>query len=196
MMVSINLFSKLDIFILAPFKQVNTNKNTSQEQEKVQYKSSTKTNSAYFWYSIIKFKTFWRKRSRIWRISKNNWHSNSNWWSKGCWCNDSCKYANAKRSIECLWKSKIYWHLNVARGPVVVSKDLADALNNDVIAGACIDVFDKEPPLDLNDPLLNCKNTLVTPHVAFATKQSMSLCAEIVFENLRAWMEEGKSNIL
>ncbi|NMA65958.1 MAG: hydroxyacid dehydrogenase, partial [Clostridiaceae bacterium] len=65
--------------------------------------------------------------------------------------------------------------VNLARGPVVVAKDLMDALNNDVIAGAGIDVFDREPPLDADEPLLNAKNTIVTPHIAFATKESMSL---------------------
>ena len=77
--------------------------------------------------------------------------------------------------------------INVARGPVVVAKDLADALNNGVIAGAGIDVFDKEPPLDESEPLLHAKNCLLTPHVAFATKESMTLRAQIVFDNLQAW---------
>lgn len=86
--------------------------------------------------------------------------------------------------------------VNVARGPVVVTKDLADALNNGVIAGAAIDVFDKEPPLDLSEPLLNCKNCLVTPHVAFASQQSMSLRAEIVFDNLAAWMNGQQKNVI
>ncbi len=86
--------------------------------------------------------------------------------------------------------------INLARGPVVVTKDLADALNNDLIAGAAIDVFDKEPPLDADEPLLHAKNTIVTPHIAFATKESMSLRANIVFENLRAWMNGDPKNIV
>lgn len=86
--------------------------------------------------------------------------------------------------------------VNVARGPVVVAKDLADALNNGVIAGAAIDVFDKEPPLDLSEPLLNCKNCLVAPHVAFASQQSMSLRAEIVFDNLAAWINGQQKNVI
>lgn len=86
--------------------------------------------------------------------------------------------------------------INVARGPVVVAQDLADALNNGVIAAAGIDVFDKEPPLDMTEPLLNCKNCLVTPHVAFATEESMSLRAEIVFDNLASWMKGEQKNII
>lgn len=86
--------------------------------------------------------------------------------------------------------------VNVARGPVVVEKDLAAALENGVIAGAAIDVFDKEPPLDTASPILHVPNCLVTPHVAFATQQSMSLRAEIVFDNLAKWMEGHQINTI
>ena len=86
--------------------------------------------------------------------------------------------------------------VNVARGPVVVEKYLAAALENGVIAGAAIDVFDKEPPLDTASPILHAPNCLVTPHVAFATQQSMSLRAEIVFDNLAKWMEGHQINVI
>lgn len=86
--------------------------------------------------------------------------------------------------------------VNVARGPVVVEKDLAAALENGVIAGAAIDVFDKEPPLNTASPILHAPNCLVTPHVAFATQQSMSLRAEIVFDNLAKWMEGHQINVI
>ena len=86
--------------------------------------------------------------------------------------------------------------VNVARGPVVAEKDLAVALENGVIAGAAIDVFDKEPPLDTASPILHAPNCLVTPHVAFATQQSMSLRAEIVFDNLAKWMEGHQINVI
>ena len=86
--------------------------------------------------------------------------------------------------------------INMARGPVVVARDLADALNDGVIAGAGIDVFDREPPLDASEPLLSAKNTIVTPHVAFATEESMLLRAQIVFANLQAWMEGHPQNVV
>lgn len=86
--------------------------------------------------------------------------------------------------------------VNVARGPVVVEKDLVASLENGVIAGAAIDVFDKEPPLDTASPILHAPNCLVTPHVAFATQQSMSLRAEIVFENLAQWMDGHPINVI
>ncbi len=86
--------------------------------------------------------------------------------------------------------------INVARGPVVVARDLAEALDQGVIAGAGIDVFDSEPPLPEWEPLLRCKNALLTPHMAFATEQSMARRAEIVFSNLEAWLAGGQENIV
>lgn len=78
--------------------------------------------------------------------------------------------------------------INVARGPVVDSVALAEALNSGRIAGAGIDVFEKEPPLDPAHPLLNARNCVVTPHVAFASAESMNLRADIVFENLNRFL--------
>ncbi len=86
--------------------------------------------------------------------------------------------------------------INLARGPVVVSRDLADALNSGVIAGAAIDVFDKEPPLNADEPLLAAKNTILTPHIAFASEESMSIRAEIVFDNLRHFLDGDPINLV
>lgn len=111
-----------------------------------------------------------------------------------CPLNDSTRGMINAEKIALMKKSAIL--INVARGPVVVAQDLADALNNGIIAAAGIDVFDKEPPLDLSEPLLNCKNCLVTPHVAFASKESMILRAGIVFDNLASWMEGNQKNVI
>lgn len=81
--------------------------------------------------------------------------------------------------------------INTARGPVVDSEALAEALNKGKLAGACVDVFEKEPPVEKTHPLFHTKNILVTPHVAFATKEAMVKRAHIAFENVRAW-ENGK----
>ncbi len=86
--------------------------------------------------------------------------------------------------------------INAARGPVVDEVALAEALRRGSIGGACLDVFATEPPLDPAAPLLNAPHTLVTPHVAFATQESMSLRAEIVFDNLRAWMDGQQQNVV
>ena len=86
--------------------------------------------------------------------------------------------------------------INTARGAVVDSKALAEALNEGKIAAAGIDVFETEPPLDVNHPLLTAKNTLVTPHIAFATKESMLLRAEIVFDVLDAYLKGERKNVI
>lgn len=111
-----------------------------------------------------------------------------------CPLNDSTRGMIGKEQLEMMKNSSIL--INVARGGVVVSEDLADALNRGVIAAAGIDVFDQEPPLNENDPLLTCRNCLVTPHVAFATEESMTLRAEIVFDNLAAWLDGKQKNII
>jgi D-3-phosphoglycerate dehydrogenase len=55
--------------------------------------------------------------------------------------------------------------INTSRGPIVHEQELIEALKNKTIAGACLDVFDKEP-LSLNSPLRDLKNVLLTPHTA------------------------------
>lgn len=76
--------------------------------------------------------------------------------------------------------------LNTSRGPLVVDQDLADALNNGVIAGAGLDVLSVEPPVSSN-PLLSAKNCIVTPHIAWATKEARSRLLDIAVANLRAF---------
>lgn len=86
--------------------------------------------------------------------------------------------------------------INAARGPIVDSQALANALNEGRLAGAGIDVFESEPPLNTDHPLLHSRNTIVTPHVAFASKESMLARAEIVFDNIQAWMNGTQKNII
>jgi glycerate dehydrogenase len=78
--------------------------------------------------------------------------------------------------------------LNTSRGPLVVDQELADALNHGVIAGAALDVLSVEPPIASN-PLLSAKNCIVTPHIAWATKEARSRLLDIAVENVRAFVE-------
>lgn len=97
-----------------------------------------------------------------------------------------------KETLSFMKKSAIL--INAARGGVVDTEALADSLNNGKISGAGIDVFETEPPLDINHPLLKTPNTIVTPHIAFATKESMEKRAEIVFENLNQFLAGNHIN--
>lgn len=85
--------------------------------------------------------------------------------------------------------------VNCARGPIVDNKALADALNSEKIAYACIDVFDQEPPLPTDYPLLHAKNTLLTPHIGFISQEAMLRRAEIVFANIRAFLAGKPQNV-
>jgi D-3-phosphoglycerate dehydrogenase len=84
--------------------------------------------------------------------------------------------------------------INCARGPIVDNAALAAALDEGKIAGAAIDVFDMEPPIPDDYPLLHAKNTLLTPHVAFLTKEAMVRRAKIEFDNMYAYLEGKPAN--
>ena len=79
--------------------------------------------------------------------------------------------------------------INTARGPIVDSGALAEALQDGRLSGAGVDVFETEPPIPEDHPLVKAPNTLLTPHVAFATVEALERRAEIVFDNLKAWLE-------
>lgn len=85
--------------------------------------------------------------------------------------------------------------INCARGPIVDNTALAQALNEERIAGAAIDVFDTEPPLPGDYPLLHAKNALLTPHVAFLTKEAMLRRARIEFDNVAAYLNGSLTNV-
>ena len=85
--------------------------------------------------------------------------------------------------------------INCARGAIVDNDALADALNAGKLAGAGIDVFDMEPPIPADYPLVNAANCVFTPHVAFLTRESMERRAIIDFENVLAYTEGRSQNI-
>ncbi len=78
--------------------------------------------------------------------------------------------------------------INTARGAVIDNKALAEMLNKDCIAGAGIDVYEYEPPLQSNHPLLSAKNAVLLPHVAFATQESFSMRVDIILRNLDEYL--------
>lgn len=85
--------------------------------------------------------------------------------------------------------------LNTARGPIIVDEDLANALNNDVIAGAGIDVLSVEPP-PKDNPLFSAKNCIITPHIAWATKEARSRLMDITVNNLAAFISGNPVNVV
>lgn len=85
--------------------------------------------------------------------------------------------------------------INTARGPIIVDQDLADALNNGVIAGAGIDVLSVEPP-SIDNPLFKAKNCIITPHIAWATLEARTRLMDIATNNLTSFIKGEALNIV
>jgi glycerate dehydrogenase len=85
--------------------------------------------------------------------------------------------------------------INTSRGPLVIERDLADALNHERLAGAAVDVLSSEPPSDEN-PLLRAKNCIVTPHIAWATKEARMRLIDTAVANLRAFLDGHPVNVV
>lgn len=85
--------------------------------------------------------------------------------------------------------------INTSRGPLVVDQDLAEALNAGRLAGAGLDVLSIEPPL-ANNPLLQARNCLVTPHIAWATREARSRLMEIAVDNVASFLAGTPRNVV
>lgn len=107
--------------------------------------------------------------------------------------NESTKALIHKENLALMKKSAVL--INTARGPVVDSEALADALNEGKIAGAAVDVFETEPPVPKDHPLFHAKNVIATPHVAFATKEALEKRAVMNFDNVKKWLEGNPVNV-
>lgn len=108
--------------------------------------------------------------------------------------NDETKHLLNKDKLSLMKESAVI--INVARGPIIDDAALADLLNEGKIAGAGIDVFDGEPPLPADYPLLSAKNAILTPHVGFLSDEAMELRAQIAFENTKAFIDGKPQNIV
>ncbi len=85
--------------------------------------------------------------------------------------------------------------INTARGGLVDSAALADALRKGEIGGAAVDVLPQEPPVD-GDPLLDYRgdNLIVTPHIAWATDRARQAAIDELAANLAAFQAGEKRN--
>ena len=85
--------------------------------------------------------------------------------------------------------------INTARGQLIVEQDLADALNSGRVAGAALDVLSAEPPA-ADNPLLAASNCLVTPHIAWATKEARARIIATAAENLENFLSGNAQNVV
>lgn len=85
--------------------------------------------------------------------------------------------------------------INTSRGPLIEEQDLADALNDGRIAGAAVDVLSVEPPSPDN-ALLRAKNCIVTPHIAWASKEARTRLLNTAIGNVRAFLDGHPVNVV
>lgn len=85
--------------------------------------------------------------------------------------------------------------INTARGALVDEAALADALNSGKLRGAALDVVSQEP-IDGENPLLSCKNCIITPHIAWAPLESRQRLLDTVVENIRAFLDGKPQNVV
>jgi len=86
--------------------------------------------------------------------------------------------------------------INTARGPIVDYSELAKALSDKSIAGAAVDVYEKEPPIDSNHPLLFAPNTILLPHLGFATEEAIEKRSKIIVDNIKSWFNNNPQNVM
>jgi glycerate dehydrogenase len=108
---------------------------------------------------------------------------------------DQTRHMIGERELASMKKSAIL--INTARGGLVDEAALAQALTDGTIAGAGFDVLSKEPPVPDN-PLLRLRlpNFVLTPHVAWASGGAMQTLADMLVDNLEAWVAGKPTNVV
>lgn len=85
--------------------------------------------------------------------------------------------------------------INDSRGPLIVEQDLRDALDSGKVAGAALDVVSTEP-IQMDNPLLGAKNVILTPHIAWAPKESRQRLMDIAVDNLKCYVDGKPQNVV
>ena len=105
---------------------------------------------------------------------------------------DTKKIINRER-LEMMKKTAFL--INTSRGPLVDEQALADALNNERIAGAGLDVLSEEPPGE-NNPLLTARNCYITPHIAWATLAARKRLLQVAVNNVASFLAGKPQNVV
>ncbi|MCB0281106.1 MAG: D-2-hydroxyacid dehydrogenase [Calditrichae bacterium] len=110
-----------------------------------------------------------------------------------CPLTDATKHLINKETLQFMKPSAIL--INTGRGPLIDENDLADALNKGRISAACLDVLYSEPP-GKDNPLLTAKNSVITPHIAWASIAARKRLMDVVTENVKAFISGNAQNVV
>jgi glycerate dehydrogenase len=105
---------------------------------------------------------------------------------------DTIGFVNQK--LLSLMKPSAYL-INTSRGNLINEADLASALNNEKLAGAGLDVLAAEPP-KAGNPLLTAKNCVITPHIAWASREARLRLMHLVADNVRSFLDNKPQNVV
>ena len=110
-----------------------------------------------------------------------------------CPLTEQTKGLICKRSLALMKETAVL--INTSRGGTVVEADLADALNNDMLAAAYLDVLEKEP-MSPDTPLKNAKNCVITPHIGWTPLETRRRLLDITEDNLRGWLNGNPQHVV
>ncbi|MCE5222122.1 MAG: D-2-hydroxyacid dehydrogenase [Clostridium sp.] len=110
-----------------------------------------------------------------------------------CPLTDNTKYLINKEKLSLMKTSAFI--INTSRGPIIKETDLIEALETGRIAGAALDVQEKEPP-ELNNPLYNMKNVILTPHIGWKCLESRQRLLKLLADNIEAFINEKPINVV
>jgi glycerate dehydrogenase len=124
-------------------------------------------------------------------VSVENAFSRADVLSIHCPLTEQTKEIVCEKNLSLMKKDALL--INTARGGIVNEHDLAYALDNELIAGAALDVLCEEP-MSENTPLKNAKNCIITPHTAWAPLETRLRLIDIVCSNIRAFIDGNPTN--
>lgn len=129
----------------------------------------------------------------ICQVTKNDLFAQSDIVSLHCPLTEQTKHIVAENTLSLMKPTAIL--INTGRGPLVDENALANALKNNKIAAAGLDVLSHEPP-EPNNPLLSLSNCYITPHIAWATAEARHRLMQIATNNLRAFANGNSINVV
>ncbi|WP_459202494.1 D-2-hydroxyacid dehydrogenase [Methanococcus sp. CF] len=126
-------------------------------------------------------------------VSKEEIFKNSDFLTLHCPLNEETTEIINEKTLNLMKKSVFL--INTGRGGLVNEKALSNALNVGKIAGAGLDVLSTEPPKEDN-PLINAKNTIITPHVAWASIGARERLMNVTVNNVKSFIEGNPINVV